>query len=102
MKNYHLYLYRPGFSHEPYEMPSALTVGDVEYAVQIEKPIISTFQVITCTTRLFLHGYRIFVHAAPDDVYEITLGKNERTNREIRMNTCLYNLILSGEFTRSE
>lgn len=90
-----MYLYRPD-----YQFPVAITVGDVEYAIQIEKPIINTFQVVTCTTRLFLHGYIIFIHAAPDDVYEITLGKNERTNREIRMNTCLYKLILSGEFDK--
>lgn len=94
-KEYHLFLYLPD-----YVKMWSLTVDDVNTAVQIENPMIYTFQVITCTTDLFKHGYRIFVHVAPDDEYEITLGSCDRTNREIKMGHCLYNLILSGEFDK--
>ena len=78
MKEYHLFLYMPD-----YVALWDITCDDVETAIEIEKPIIYTFQVITCTTNLFRHGYRVFIHAAPDDEYEITLGHNERTSREI-------------------
>ena len=97
---YHLFLYLPDCVD--YLKNWDLTVDDVKTAFNIGMPLILTFQVITCTTELFRRGYRVFIHAAPDDEYEITLGKNERTSREIRMWHCLYKMILAGEFDRKE
>ena len=61
---------------------------------------INTTQIILCTTDLFEKGYRIFVHDSNYKTYEIKLGVNEQTGREIRMGHCLYKLILSGEFDK--
>ena len=94
-KEYHLYLYRP---QELWQQRAfCLTAEEVEYAIELDR-CIHTTQIITCTTRLFGAGYRIFVHPKPGDRFEITLGRCERTNREIRTGHCLYGLILSGEF----
>ena len=93
MKEYHLYMFFPDYRHI-YET----TVKDVENAIKAGEERIYTFQVVTCTTDLFRHGYRIFVHASLDDTYEIKLGMNDRTGREIKMGHCLYKLILAGEF----
>ena len=98
MKAYHLYLYVPEYA--PYLPPMEMTVADVEQAINMNAGCIYTYQVVTCTTDLFNKGYRIFVHNTPDDQYEIKLGCNERTNREIKMGHCLYKMILAGEFEK--
>ena len=91
-KFYHLHLY-------PFDRKGLLTTYDeVEQAVQNGVEFIDTSQIVTCTTDLFRKGYRIFVHPNPFDGYEIKLGKNDRTSREIKMGHCLYKLILAGEF----
>ena len=47
---------------------------------------------------LFEHGYRIFIHPYDDEPYEIKLGANDCTNREIKMEHNLFNLWKAGEF----
>lgn len=92
-KEYHLYLYH-------YIPPEIITtVHGVEFAVQTDMPKIETIQIVTCTTDLFRHGYRIFVHPSARESYEITLGLNP-CGREIRMGHCLYKLIIAGEFDK--
>jgi hypothetical protein len=59
---------------------------------------IHTTQMGVLTTKLFEFGYRIFIHPYDSDSYEIKLGHNETTNREITMSNNLFNLWKSGEF----
>ena len=64
---------------------------------QYSKVLVST-QMCFLSTDWFLYGYRIFVHDETGK-YEITLGgKNERTDREIRMAHNLFKMWRNGCF----
>lgn len=90
-KEFHLYL-----AHAPED--SVNEYSEVMHLIDQDVPVIKTTQVMTCTTRLFDRDYRIFVHSEDDD-WEITLGKCQRTDREIRSSHNLPNLIINGEFS---
>jgi hypothetical protein len=59
---------------------------------------IHTTQMGILSTKLFEFGYKVFIHPYDNNTYEIKLGKNETTDREIRMEHNLFNLWRSGEF----
>lgn len=44
------------------------------------------------------YGYRLFIHPQIGEPFEITLGKCSNTNREIKPETNILHLLLSGEF----
>ena len=91
MKEFHLFLYDPVSEIIHHGYYSTL------WCIEEEDERIGTTQVILCTTKLFELGYRIFVHDFKG-IYEIKLGKNDCTNREIKMSHNLPKLILNGEF----
>lgn len=93
-KEFHLWLecWDKDWSHIRHYYEETLTL------INNDCKIINTTQVILCTTDLFAKGYRIFVHGSNYETYEVKLGVNKRTGREIRMGHCLYRLILAGEF----
>lgn len=57
-----------------------------------------TTQTHFCSTTWLVKGYRIFAHMLDDEVVEIKLGKNECTDREIRVSHNLEKMLLANEF----
>lgn len=72
---------------------------DTVRAVNSKVEQIHTTQMGLLQTALFDHGYRIFVHPYDDEAYEIKLGQNDCTDREIKMETNIFNLWKAGEFS---
>lgn len=95
MKEFHLFLYDPPYEIIQYDYYST------RWSIEEGDEKIASTQVILCTTKLFKLGYRIFVHDLKG-IYEIKLGKNECTNREIKMSHNLPKLILNGEFRQED
>ena len=59
--------------------------------------ILHTTELLMIDTDMFRLGFRLFVHDDSGE-YEIKLGKNERTAREIKMEHNLLKLWRGGEF----
>ena len=72
---------------------------ETEQAIQEQEPYIVTTQMGFLSTNLFEKGYRIFVHPMEDRRYEIRLGRNACTDRQIVMKNNLFRLWSSGEFS---
>ena len=95
-KEIHFYAYEPGDSIDKHCVHSYF---ETERKIQNEHKEIHTTQLSLLSTRLFALGYRIFMHEAIDDYYEISLGSNNtRTNREIRMSNNIQNMWKAGVF----
>lgn len=71
---------------------------EVVEAIKSKTPRIDTIQMGVLSTTLFEYGYRIFVHPNNFNPYEIKLGANDCTDREIRMEHNLLKLWQAGEF----
>ena len=48
------------------------------------------------------YGYRLFIHPQIGEPFEITLGKCANTKREIKPETNILHLLLSGEFNTDD
>lgn len=61
--------------------------------------MIRTANLLFCDTKIITkYGYRLFIHPQIGEPFEITLGKCANTKREIKPETNILRLLLSGEF----
>lgn len=91
-KEIHFYVYGE-------QIPVFHSWQETEKQIENGKGYIKTTQMGLLSTKLFKLGYHVFIHEAYDDAYEIVLGsKNDRINREIKMEYNLFEMWKSGEF----
>ena len=65
--------------------------------------MIHTANLLFCDMKIITkYGYRLFIHPQIGEPFEITLGKCANTNREIKPETNILHLLLSGEFDTEE
>ena len=65
--------------------------------------IINTHNVIFANSRMIeAYGFRLFIHPAIGDVFEITFGECSNTSRTIMPHHDILKLLLSGEFDTDE
>lgn len=97
MREFHVW-FNPNFRTPMWER-----YGDVVRLIQSGKDRIDTQNIIFADLRLITeHGYRLFIHPQVGEPFEITLGNCANTSREIKPETNILKLLLSGEFNTDD
>jgi len=96
MREFHVYFYSQSPKYDGYD--------DILRMLNLIKyPAIHTHNLVFCDMKIITkYGYRLFIHPQIGEPFEITLGKCANTNREIKPETNLLKLLLSGEFNTDE
>lgn len=92
MREFHVYFYSQGAMYDGYD--------DILRMLKVIRyPAIYTHNIVFCDMKIITkYGYRLFVHPQIGEPFEITLGKCANTKREIKPETNILHLLLSGEF----
>ena len=97
-KEIHLYL---NFDLEYWDKDISIDVDFHDAMWKFTHPELRDDDVLHTTQTHFLrfhYGKRLFVHTPDRKVHEITLGKCEGTNREIRKSHNIEKMLIAGEF----
>ena len=94
-----LHIYMDGNSFEKYGIvtdiiPTHETYVEADKAARGESPVVRTTQVACCS---FDYGRRVFIHYK-GETHEITIGKCEGTDKEIRKSHNIMRMLLTGAF----
>ena len=79
------------FKHGYYETLKAIESGEEN---------IYTTQLSLLKTSLFRRGYKVYVREKDKDMFEIKLGTNERTNKEIKECHNLEKMLIAGNLLK--
>lgn len=92
MREFHVYFYGQSEERDGYD--------DVMRLLKlIRYPAINTQNLVFCDMKIITkYGYRLFIHPQVGEPFEITLGKCANAKREIKPETNILHLLLSGEF----
>ena len=98
-KEIHFYKYYPINSKEYgfIVYHSWKTVSDM---IKRNENIIHTTQMGLMSMDLIEQGYKIFVHDDLDDMYEIKLGSNDRTEKCLRLAHNIFKMWRAGAFVK--
>ena len=96
MREFHVYFYSQGDEYDGYD--------DILRLLKlIRYQAINTQNLVFCDMKIITkYGYRLFIHPQIGEPFEITLGKCANTKREIKPETNILHLLLSGEFNTDE
>lgn len=83
----------------PADTPYCRCWYETDRQVHDNRDYIVTTQMGYLSTMLLEKGYRIFVHPGYDSKYEIKLGQNTCTQKEIRLAHNLFKMWATGAFT---
>lgn len=72
---------------------------ETEALIKSRTPRINTTQMGLLSTGLFDSGYRVFVHPCDAKSYELRLGSNDCTDKEIRPAHNLFRMWQAGAFS---
>lgn len=93
MREFHVWFFTPMLTRF---YPS---YSDVVERLKYGFETINTLHIVFCDTKIITkYGYRLFIHPQVGEPFEITLGKCANTKREIKPETNILHLLLSGEF----
>lgn len=92
MREFHVWFYSWGLVYDGYD-------DILRMLNPIKYPEINTQNLVFCDMKIITkYGYRLFIHPQIGEAFEITLGKCANTKREIKPETNILSLLLSGEF----
>lgn len=92
MREFHVWFYSWGLVYDGYD-------DILRMLNPIKYPEINTQNLAFCDMKIITkYGYRLFIHPQVGEPFEITLGKCANTKREIKPETNILHLLLSGEF----